>query len=350
MGSIDSDAHVIETPHTFSYIEEKDKKHTPMVVVQSSGATMHNNDGNVAKEYWVVDSRIFAKDRNIGSNTTQESREMSDLGARLKHMDELSVDVQVLYPTLFLRPVTTDFHVEWVLCRSYNRWLADIWQRSGGKRLRWVAMPPLRSMDKVRDEMKFCKDNGACGIFMRGLEVEQRLSSGYFEPLFKIAAELDLPICLHSGNGSAIVHDFHGGEAGFSRFKLPVIGDFHSLLMDETPKRHPNVKWGFVEVSGQWLPYVLNDLNLRLKNRGKRLSKDPLKDNNMFVAVQVTDDLKYVIDTVGTDNLVIGTDYGHHDTATEIEALRLIKEQGKIDPRTADKILEDNARTFYGLN
>lgn len=350
MGSIDADAHVIETPHTFSYIEEKDRKHTPMVVAQTAGVTNLTNEGNVAKEYWVIDNRIFAKDRNIGSNTSQESREMSDIGARLRHMDALGVDVQVLYPTLFLRPVTPDFEVEYALCRSYNRWLADIWKRSGGARLRWVAMPPLKSMDRVRDEMKFCKDHGACGIFMRGLDNDMRLSSPYFDPLFKVAAELDLPVCLHSGNGSIVVHDFMAGDAGFARFKLPVVGDFHAILMDETPKRHPDVRWAFIEVSSQWLPYALNDLDLRLKGRGRRLSANPLKDNNIFVAAQVTDDLGYVIDCVGTDNLVIGTDYGHHDTATEIEALRLIKEQGKLPATTVDKILDDNARALYGLH
>jgi predicted TIM-barrel fold metal-dependent hydrolase len=350
MGSIDADAHVIETPHTFSYIEEKDQKHTPMVVTQTSGVTQLSADGaNVAKEYWVVDNRVFAKDRNIGSNTTQEAREMSDLPGRLKHMDELEVDVQVLYPTLFLRPVTGNHQIEYILCRSYNRWLADIWKRSGEKRLRWVAMPPVKSMDKVRDEMKYCKDHGACGIFMRGLENEMQLSNGYFDPLFKVSAELDLPICLHSGNGSITHHDFFGDDGGFSKFKLAVVGDFHAILMNETPKRHPNVRWGFVEVSGQWIPYALNDLDLRLKNRGKRLGPNPLKNNNIFVACQVTDDLPYVLSSAGEDNLVIGTDYGHHDTATEIEALRLIKERGKLPAAVVDKILDGNARTLYGL-
>ena len=31
---------------------------------------------------------------------------MDDINARLKHMDELDIDVQVLYPTIFLRPFT----------------------------------------------------------------------------------------------------------------------------------------------------------------------------------------------------------------------------------------------------
>jgi predicted TIM-barrel fold metal-dependent hydrolase len=112
----------------------------------------------------------------------------------------------------------------------------------------------------------------------------------------------------------------------------------------------PKTRWGFVEVSSQWLPYVMNDLALRFKRRGKRLSANPLKDNRMYVACQVTDDLGDVIKVSGEDNLVVGTDYGHHDTSTEIEALRLLKKDGKITPAAVDKILGDNARALYGLS
>jgi hypothetical protein len=46
---------------------------------------------------------------------------------------------------------------------------------------------------------------------------------------------------------------------------------------------------------------------------------------------------------------VIGTDYGHHDTATEIEALRLLRDTGKVPSHVADRILDDNARALYAL-
>ena len=42
----------------------------------------------------------------------------------------------------------------------------------------------------------------------------------------------------------------------------------------------------------------------------------------------------------GDENIVIGTDYGHNDTASELVALRKLREDGKIDPATADKFLD----------
>jgi predicted TIM-barrel fold metal-dependent hydrolase len=56
-----------------------------------------------------------------------------------------------------------------------------------------------------------------------------------------------------------------------------------------------------------------------------------------------------ILPYAGEDNLVIGTDYGHSDSSTEIEALRLLKQDGKVPARVIDKILGDNPRALYGL-
>jgi predicted TIM-barrel fold metal-dependent hydrolase len=56
-----------------------------------------------------------------------------------------------------------------------------------------------------------------------------------------------------------------------------------------------------------------------------------------------------VLKYAGEDNIVIGSDYGHNDTSSEIEALRLLKKNGEVEPKIIDKILYDNARALYGL-
>ena len=211
-------------------------------------------------------------------------------------------------------------------------------------------MPPLlSSLDKVRAELEFAKANGACGIFLRGLEIEMKLSDEHFHPLWEMAEDLDLAVTFHSGNNSFAVRDIFKDECGFSRSKLPVVGAFHALLMEGVPAKFPKVRWGFVEVSAEWIPYALNDLELRFKRKGKRFFKSPLKENNMWVACQVTDDLPYIIDHVGDENLVVGTDYGHADTSAQIEALRMLRDNGKLARGSIDKILDANSRALYGL-
>ena len=335
MRTIDADAHVVEGPHSWAFMTGADGAFVPEIILR---------DG---REYWRIDGRMFPKDTNIGADTKAEARDMRDVAARLKHMDELGIDIQVLYPTIFLRPYTRNAAVERALCRGYNTWLAEIWKQGGG-RLRWVAMAPFLDMASVGDELARAKDNGACGVFMRALETDRRLTDPYFYPLFERAGELDLAICVHSASGSHIISEFFGDD-NFAKFKLATVGSCHALLMDGVPALFPKVRWAFVEVSAQWIPYVLNDLELRTKRRGKRLPENPMKANNIYVTCQVTDDLPYVLRASGEDCLVVGTDYGHADTATQIEALGLVRNNRDLSPTSIRKMLSENAARLYAL-
>ena len=348
--TVDADAHVIETPFTFEYIEEKDRALTPLVVNQIAGARQQSNEGNIRSEYWIVDNHVYAKDRNVESKISKaEWREMRDVDGRVRHMDELEIDVQVLFPTLFLRPCTDNIEVERVLFRAYNRWLADIWKKAPD-RLPWAAMAPFRSpIEVIRDELVWAKENGAKSVFMRPLECEMEITDPYFWPLYELAQELDLAITFHAGNGSFQVHDFFFPTA-FPIHKLSMVGAFHGLIMTDLPKRFPNLRWGFIEASSQWLGYAINDAMLRKRQRGKRLSDNVLKDYNIWVAVQVQDDLDYIVGRYADeDHLVVGTDYGHTDTSAEIAALRLLRDDGKIPAAVVDKILGPNAARLYNL-
>ncbi len=340
MPTIDADAHVVETENTWNCMTESELQFRPQVV-GPAGPT------DTTATYWMVDGRLHAR-TNVGKDTPQAAREMTDIEKRLNHMNELGVDVQVLYPTLFLTPITRRAEVQVALYRSYNRWLAEIWKKAPD-RLRWVAAVPLLSMQQSFAEMRFSKENGACGVFVCGLEVERRLSDSYFFPLYEEASRLDIPVCVHSGNASFAVHDFFIQDSGFSKFKLAVVGAFHSVIFDQIPQRFPQLKLGFIEVSAQWIPYVVRDLGRRFKRRGRPLSENLLRENRIYVACETTDDLAYVVQYAGEDNLVIGSDYGHADTSAEIEALRRLKEEGKLSTNVVSKILDDNPRAFYGL-
>lgn len=349
MRAIDADAHVIETMATWDVVARETPDLLPMITARVSGQEIRNSEGRVQQEFWVINGRVHNRDRNLGSNTPEDSREMRDVRARLKHMDELEVDVQVLFPTLLLRPIADNPRLDYALCKSYNRWLAEIWKQAP-TRLRWAAVPPLRAMDKLEDELRFAKDNGACAVFMRPLECELPLSDSYFFPLYEIASELDLAICLHLGNGSFQVHDFYTRDTTFTKFKLPMIGATHSLLMAETPAKFPKLRWGIVEASSDWLPFLVADVRQRFLKLGRRLPANVLAANRIYVTCQTYDNLPEVLKVAGEDNLVIGTDYGHADFSSEIEAIRNLQDKPGMPAGVVQKILWDNAKALYGLN
>jgi predicted TIM-barrel fold metal-dependent hydrolase len=339
MLTIDADAHVIENESTWDFMLESERPFKPKIV----GST----DGKDTFDYWLVDGRVIPRN-NVERNLPVAAREMSDVSLRIKHLSELGIDCQVIYPTFFITPVSRRPDIDLAVARSYNRWMAEIVKKEPN-RFRWVVVPPLQSLEHLSEELKFGKENGACGVYMRGLEVERILSDPYFYPLYEQASALDLPVCVHSANGAFTTYDFFADDPGFSKFKLAVIGAFHSFVFHGIPQRFPKLRIGIIEVSAQWIPYAVHDLSRRFARRGRRFPENVLKENRIYVTCQTDDDLDYVLGYAGADNLVIGTDYGHADNAVEIEALRKLRGEGKIDGQVIDKILQNNPSALYGL-
>ena len=211
MPTIDSDAHVVESERTWDYMEKADQKYRPVIVKPRGGSNA---------EYWFIDGKIRGLVRVIMTakemaevaqrtgrvmGTPQETREMENVPARLKHMDELGIDVQVLYPTMFIEQITEKPAWEVAICRGYNRWLADIYQQGRG-RLRWICVLPLLDMSATLEELKFCQQNGAVGVFMRGIEGSRMITDPYFYPLYDAMSRLDMAVGVHVGNGSPQNH------------------------------------------------------------------------------------------------------------------------------------------------
>jgi predicted TIM-barrel fold metal-dependent hydrolase len=348
MATIDADAHVIENDQTWSYLEGENTKYRPNKLLQVTDLPQLNDGGRHAREFWLFDKNFQRADINVNRRDIEEgSRELTSVEERLKHMDALNVDVQILYPTMFLNPCFDDPMAEFALYHSYNEWLADIWKQAPD-RLYWAAAIAPYSMHRVREELEFCKANGAVSVFLRPFECERLPFDSYFFPLYEAAQDLDLAITFHSGNGSFNNRRFFHPH-NFAVFKTCLLNCFHGLLEFEMPKRFPGLRWGIIEGSASWIPWALIDLDKRFKRLGKRFDSDPLKTNNIYVTLEMSDDIQYVIDRVGDDNLVIGTDYGHTDTSSDIEALRSLRDSGTIDAQSATKILGPNAERLYGL-
>lgn len=352
MPVIDSDAHVVETEHTWDYMSAEDEKFRPQVV-----------DGPDGFKYWQIDGQLRARARGpvaaagisekVKRNmvTDDAKRYMEDIPGRVAHMDELGIDVQVLYPTMYIGRMCDNPDTEIALARSYNRWLADIWEQGNG-RLRWTSILPLSTMDEAIKELHWSAEHGAVGITMRSIEDERLLIDDYFAPLYEEASKLNQPITVHIGNSNSYIRSLmakDGIGGTFSGLRLMSVACFHQLITTSTPKKFPNLRWGFIEASSQWLPYAIHDLRRRLETRGRDLEEDVLGAYNIWVTAQTDDNLPEVLGYVSDRHILIGTDYGHQDQSSEIEAMRIMKEDGDLGPGVVDNILGQNAIDFYGI-
>ena len=267
MPTIDADAHVVESERTWDYIDKADQKYRPLIVKPR---------GEGGGEYWYINGKIrglvrivltaqdvadVARRTGRDMNTPQETREMENVPARLKHMDELGIDVQVLYPTMFIEQIADKPEWEIPISKGYNRWLADIHAQGQG-RLRWICVLPLLDMSAALEELKFCAQHGACGVFMRGIEGQRMITDPYFYPLYEEMSRLNLAVGVHVGNANPYVIDLvsqYNGGGSFWKFRIPVIGAFHSVVMSEVPKLFPKLRFHWAEAAAQWIPYVVKD-------------------------------------------------------------------------------------------
>ena len=357
MAVIDADTHVDECEDTWSFMPESEARFRPETVVPDVvGAGGRTLPGYT--RHWKVDGHLSVRrirdDKRTG--TRIEARELHDVQARLRHMDEMGVDVHVMYPTMFLTYLTSDAETQTALCKSYNRWLADRSAQSNG-RLRWVAVLPMLDIDAAVQELRWAKGKGVCGAFKLATEIGRKVTDPYFFPLYEEASALDLPICIHTGSadpgpdGGGVLDGLGGTN---------MLDAFFRVVFSGLPAQFPTLRFGFIEAGASWIPYVLDRLQARRERMAwayngftyDDVKQDLFRQNRLFVTCQTMEDVPYLLKFGTEDNLMIGTDYTHADQSAEIESLRIVQrwgEDGTLSKEVARKILEDNPKAFYGL-
>jgi len=251
---------------------------------------------------------------------------------------------------MWIARVADKAEAEIALCGSWNRWMADVW-KEGNNRLRWSCVVPAMTVSEALQQIRFARENGAVAVSLRPFENDKHLVEPYFYPIYQEASRLGMTIAVHIANGSPQLMDQfkprYDKMGGFAQFRIPTVITCLSLMMSEVPQRFPKLRWAFVEASSQWVPWVVNEAVRRSGTKG--FPKNPCKEFNIYVTAQTDDDFPYVLKYAGEDNIVIGTDYGHTDASSEVDAIEVFRNNNEVSDAVKQKILQDNPRTAYGL-
>ena len=349
---IDSDTHIDETDQTWEHVGDES-------IRPRSGSF---DQASAPGDYWAIDGYKVHKAKRLAANTrtTKETRELLDIDARLRDMDALGVDVQVIYPTIFNRNPARRPEVELELARSYNRWIAERTALAGG-RLRWVCVPPLSDVAASISELRFAKDNGACGVLKKGdREAGHLVWHDYFFGVYEEAERLDMPICFHQGTAQVLLADSSGKspETDFLDQKAPAINGVASLLARDVMRLFPTLRFGCLEVGASWVALVDHMYRRRIANRVDRgdVEARPIgnifAENRIWTTCEVDEDFPAMLRFIDEDHLLVGSDYGHNDPSQDhwfVAKLRSLVDEGVLSPGAVHRILSDNPRRFYGL-
>jgi len=365
---IDSDAHVEEWAETFSekYLDARYAARRPAIVAAGTRA------------YWLIDDRvwpqmvgpgcmIFGTPTGFGHVETKlakdkpetfASQELREGAARLKDMDREGIDLQVLYPTLFVGyPLTADPNFYHALCQSYNNWIADATRDASG-RLRWVAVCDLGNANLAAAEVHRVKELGAVGVMILGTVGEHQLYEEEFDPFFSAMEAAGLPVCVHVGWSCPPLTQMFSSifESAMFPFNQPVYMAFASIVAGGILDRHPRLKIGFFEVGVSWVPYYTERLQhwwsfsqrFPLGYRAKLAPQEYLRSGNVFFTCEVDERLlPEAIAFVGENQVMFASDIPHADR--EEFAARELLERGDLSDAVKQKILATNTLRFYNL-
>ena len=368
---IDADGHVEECPETFAdaYLEQPWRARRPQVVGTESG-----------RPYWVIEDQLlprfagrgcfilgtptaFGAQRMEGSNQKTEtyaSMEMRDVAQRFADIKKEGLDLQVIYPTLFLAGrLTADPVYGQALCRAYNNWISEACAKRPDT-FKWVAVVTLDDVPGAVAELGRAQGMGAVGVMILGTYGERMLGEPEFVPFFAEAAKRDMGVGIHVGWSCAgvnnLVNDLFNSVV--TPFAFPVLASFVSLIGAGTFDRFPNLRIAFLEAGCEWIPYLNTRMNHfydfakermpRALPAAKRRPEDYLRGGNIYISGEVEDALlPYVVDLMGEDHILYASDIPHSDRM--FDSVAYLKGRNDLKEGAVKKILNENPRRFYAM-
>ncbi len=225
--------------------------------------TPTSNDGNVS-QYNRIRGPLVSKRAN--TNVMFAVERGYDAESQVMGMAMEGIDIAVLFPTAglsFLARDNMDPQFSAAICRAYNDWIHDFVQHSPDQ-LKMAAMLPMHDVNLACAELLRCvNEYGAVGAFVRPNYLNGRYwHSNYWDPLYSLLQELDVPMCFHEGTGSyysTIEPRF--GENRFMRhvashsteMQLALI----ALMLGGVFEFYPKLKVAFLEAQSWWVPGLL---------------------------------------------------------------------------------------------
>ncbi len=270
------------------------------------------------------------------------------------------VDLMVLYgPGYDMWVDGIDPDLQAGMARAYNRWAEEMRETSSGRVL--AAGPvPLNDVTRAVEEVRYAYEQlGMRCFWARPNPFNKRtLGDRYFDPLWQILQDLDVPFATHEFMGLV------GPSAGEDRFSSFV--EWHScvhqmeaqmallaMIVNGVYERFPKLRVAYMEAGSAWLPSWLHRIEEHVELAGwletPECTKPPVEyfKRNCWITTECDEHLVYhVIEELGDDRILFETDYPHPDSKYP-RAVQTFLDQPKLSDESKRKILWDNALDFY---
>lgn len=348
---IDADSHVLEPPEMWGeYLEPEFRERAPYFIKDEQGGEHLVTDGVVhdripyPEEGWTA--------RRPGGFNPHE---------RVKDMDLEGIDVQVLFPTqgLYIQAVKTP-PLAAALCRAYNNWLADYCRAYPGRFVGIGAVPVHDVAEAVKEARRAITQLGMKGIFVRPNPMNGRtLENPTYDPLYAEIQELDATFCVHEATGNF-------PAAGADRYQNYFLRHLFSHALEQkiacstiicggVLERFPRLRVVFLESGVGWLPHWLERMDEHYEGLGYmvpwlKMSPSEYFRRQCFISADPDEKtIPYVVEAVGADHIVFGSDYPHFDMKFP-GAVAAVRDRKELSAEARKKILYETPARLYKIS
>lgn len=358
---IDADAHVFEPLDMWrEYLEPAYRNFAPSSDMKIQGEPIYYKADKEVVTHWT--EQIRQAHPMIGlEGFTAELHVMS--------MSQMGIDISFIYPTLGLAIQSVDTmtpQVAGAFTRAYNQWLKDFCSYDSQK-LQGIGIVNRHAPEEMVSQLHQIAKIGWKSVCLRPNPVKKRLlSDPAYEPFWQECEELGIAVGIHEGTHSRLPSA--GADRFNTRFALRACSHpmeqmmaLLALIEGGVLERHPNLRVGFLESGCGWLLYWLWRLDeeyechyWEVKDTVKMKPSEYFRRQCFIVLEPSEPYLERIIEDIGADNLLFGSDYPHvhwkidQDEPEFLDIYKILHQ--RLPSATVQKILWDNPARFYGLN
>jgi predicted TIM-barrel fold metal-dependent hydrolase len=367
----DADAHVMMSPAMWEDLPKEYAFRRPraLELADTVGA-------GVRRTGWLIEGRMEphaygpgAQGANTPTTVMPEfgapretlgSADLSDPHKRLRDLDKLGIDSQLLFPSSLYACMGSDPFFEAAMFRAYNRY-AGRQCKTDSHRLKWAGLLPLRDQREGIEALHEMLQLGASAAVVFGTVGERMLSHKSFTPVWDEFARAELPLCVHMGRSYPPFDQLVESrlEAHVIAMGMPAQLGFVAIVAQGMLDRYQNLKVAFLEFGAEWLFYVVgrlghylpsyrNDPTVRAMGRlPEKALEEYLHSGRFFIAPEADDPLLLQeISLVGEQHILFSSDYPHGEGRDN--AASEILERKDLSESQKRSILYDNTVRFCG--
>jgi predicted TIM-barrel fold metal-dependent hydrolase len=319
------------------------------------GAQQANTPRLILKEYGADMSREVCSPGSIS---------LTDIAARLRDLDRMGFDAQMLFPSTLYAHMTPDPGFEAALFRAYNRYLGGQCQQAP-KRLKWAGLLPLRDQRQAFEAIQEMARLGARAAVVFGTAGERLLSDPSFLPVWDEFARSKLPLCVHMGMSYPPLAElgrsiYDGHIIGMS---LPAQLAFMAIVGHRMLDRYADLKVAFLEFGAEWIFYMVSRMDHYLpldrgahvwgmsmpnaENLPRTSIQEYVKSGRIFIAAEADDKLlDNLFELLGENQILFSSDFPHGE-GRENAALEIL-ERKDLSETQKGKLLFDNTVRLFG--